>query len=245
MVHGTLEVLVVEAKNLKSSLIDKADPYAIVKVGATQKRTKTKNDAGKNVTWGEKFEIDIFDGVSEMYVEVWDADTVKDDKRGYCTVDLTKVFQTGTLDGWHSLILNGKQHGEIHLVIYFKSRDHPPAGQPNYVAQPYGGAAPYQQGPPQGYYQQGPPQGYQQGGYQQGPPGGYQQGPPGGYQQGPPGGYQQGPPGGYQQGPPGGYQQQGPPGGYQQGPPGQYPNQGYQQGQPPQQGGQYPGNYGR
>ncbi len=240
--HGTLEVIVVEARGLKSSLVDKADPYAKIKVGSAMKRTKTKNNAGKQVNWSEKFNFDIIDGVNELYAEVWDDDSVSDDKRGYCTVDLTKVYQTRQSDGWHSLILNGKQHGEIHLVIYFQPRD-----QGNFPAQAPYGAAPYQQGyqpPYQQPYQGQPPMGYQQGppqGYYQGPPqGNYQQGPPQGYQQGPPmqGNYQQGPPmqGNYQQGPPmqGNYQQGPPPGNYQQN----------QQG-PPQQGNQYPGNYGR
>eukprot|EP00834_Sanchytrium_tribonematis_P003555 NODE_140_length_16098_cov_0.678605.p14 type:complete len:162 gc:universal NODE_140_length_16098_cov_0.678605:1077-1562(+) len=156
---------------------------------------------------------------------------VKDDKRGYCTVDLMKVYNSGTDDGWHSLILNGKQHGEIHLVLYFKPR--PGMGQPGPPQQGYAPQQGYYQGqPPQGYYQQPPPQGY----YQQGPPQGY-------YQQGPPpqGYYQQGPPpqGYYQQGPPGPN-----PGPYNQGPPGQGPTP-YQQGPPPSHGNQYPGNYGR
>ena len=120
MPHGTLEVLVVEAKNLKSSLLDKTDPYVKLTVGGKTLKTTTKNNAGTHAEWSEKFEFDVYDGVNELYMEVWDADTGKDDLRGSKTIDLQHAFDKGTHDATFTLTHKDKHAGDVRLVIYFK-----------------------------------------------------------------------------------------------------------------------------
>jgi Ca2+-dependent lipid-binding protein len=122
MPHGTLEVIVVEAKNLKSSLMDKTDPYVVLTVGGKKQKTTVKNNAGKQAEWNEKFQFDIFDGVSEMYVEVWDDDAGKDDLRGSKVIDLNNAFDKKTVDASFSLTHHDKHAGDIKLVIYFNPR---------------------------------------------------------------------------------------------------------------------------
>ena len=58
MPHGNLEVLVVEGRNLKDrDLFGKMDPFVTISCGADKKRTKTKVNGGKNVTFNEKLNL--------------------------------------------------------------------------------------------------------------------------------------------------------------------------------------------
>ena len=122
MVHGTLEVIVIEAKNLKSSLTDKTDPYITIKIGGKKEKTTTKSNAGKNADFNEKFHFDIFDGVNEMYLEVWDEDTGADDLRGSKVIDLNHVFEKKTHDATFSLTHKDKHAGDVRLCMYFTKK---------------------------------------------------------------------------------------------------------------------------
>ncbi|CAG8637658.1 2129_t:CDS:2 [Ambispora gerdemannii] len=145
MPYGQLSVTVVEAKNLKDTdFFDKADPYIILSVDRqNKKRTKTKQDAGKNAAWNETFTFEIIEGQKDMLLEVFDEDIGTDDLMGGTIVDLRPVFASGLVDQWFALKRkSGKAAGDVRVVMRFTSQG--PTSGHTHPAQTPGGAYPQQ-----------------------------------------------------------------------------------------------------
>ena len=102
--------------------MDKTDPYVSLTIGGKKQKTTTKNNAGKQADFNEKFQFDIYDGLQELYLEVWDADPLKDDLRGTKVIDLQTVFDKKTHDASFSLTHKDKHAGDVKLVMYFTPR---------------------------------------------------------------------------------------------------------------------------
>ncbi|KXN70879.1 hypothetical protein CONCODRAFT_85012 [Conidiobolus coronatus NRRL 28638] len=116
---GQLEVQIVSARNLanKDGFFGKNDVYAIVKIGHFNKhRTRTHNNAGANCDFNEIARLDVKDG-HDIEVEVWDADTLRDDLIGKCKIPLNLIFQQGYVESWYAINEGAKNNGEILLKI--------------------------------------------------------------------------------------------------------------------------------
>lgn len=119
--EGVLRVKVVEAKNLMAKDMGlvkkgKSDPYAIVRVGAQNFRTKViANDL--NPEWNETFEafVDNSEG-QKLEAVIYDEDTSsKDSKIGELDTDIASTVETGYRDLW--LPLEGVKQGSVHLQM--------------------------------------------------------------------------------------------------------------------------------
>lgn len=136
MVHGSIEVLVVAARNLKDTeILGKMDPFIQLRCDSQTKRSKTCYGGGKNPTFNDTITFNIIDGVNQVHLDVFDEDTMSNDHIGIATVDLDKAFKTNTDDLWVPIRRpkSGKPAGEVRLVIYFKPRQ---AGAPAPTPQP-------------------------------------------------------------------------------------------------------------
>ncbi|XP_076437301.1 extended synaptotagmin-2-like isoform X2 [Babylonia areolata] len=119
MPQGVLRVHVLEARDLKKADISitgkgKSDPYAIVTVGAQTFKTKVIDD-NVDPVWNEVFEyiIDERDG-QFLKLALNDKDPGnKDDPLGSTTVDISTIFEKGTVDEW--LPLEDVKKGMVHV----------------------------------------------------------------------------------------------------------------------------------
>lgn len=108
-VAGPTTIEVVEAKDLPTSILDKTDPYVLLKVGGQTFKTRTIADAGKAARWNETFTVPGgLRAGSEGVVEVWDKDILtKADAIGATT------FYIENGDRWFSL----KPKGQVRLNV--------------------------------------------------------------------------------------------------------------------------------
>ncbi|KAL8564138.1 hypothetical protein ACOMHN_035743 [Nucella lapillus] len=119
MPQGVLRVHVVEARDLKKADISitgkgKSDPYTIVTVGAQTFKTKVIDDTVEPV-WNEVFEFIIDERDGQMLkLDLNDKDPGnKDDPLGSTTVDISIIFEKGSVDEW--LPLEDVKKGMVHI----------------------------------------------------------------------------------------------------------------------------------
>ncbi|KAF9101677.1 hypothetical protein BGX29_005348 [Mortierella sp. GBA35] len=123
MTHS-LKITVHDASRLEDvERFGKNDPYAQVSLDLkTFQKTKTVNNAGKQVTWNQTLTIDNFDPQAhpELYVEVLDSETLADEVIGFAAIPLSQVIsaQGHAIRGRFELFNDdAKQKGEIVLTI--------------------------------------------------------------------------------------------------------------------------------
>ena len=186
MPYGNLDLQIVEARNLRSTeVVGKNDPYCLLKIGTIKHKTKVISSGGANPVWNERFQLQIFEGMSSIQLTCLDQDPGKDDIIGLGVIDLENAFRTGVLDQWIPLRPEDSTMfvGEIHVVAYFRSSAPGPQMQappqnynyapaPTYPPQQYAQAMyqpqqapvmyPVQQPVLQQMYPVAPPQGYPQ-----------------------------------------------------------------------------------
>jgi Ca2+-dependent lipid-binding protein len=123
--NGTLEILAVEGKALKSmEMFTKQDPYLKLILDNQSIKTKTHKNGGKNPTWNQTVILNLLPGASVLRVEAWDEDAMKDDFIGSGSINLEPIFKAGSQDLWVDLrTKSGSNAGQIRLVIYFKSKN--------------------------------------------------------------------------------------------------------------------------
>ncbi|KAK7092651.1 extended synaptotagmin-2-like isoform X3 [Littorina saxatilis] len=117
--QGVLRVHVIEARDLKKADIGltgkgKSDPYTIVTVGAQSFQTRVIDNTVSPV-WDEAFEfvIDERDG-QFLNLVLRDKDPGnKDDELGSISVEISSIFEKGTLDEW--LTLDDVKKGMVHI----------------------------------------------------------------------------------------------------------------------------------
>ncbi|KAF5814071.1 putative C2 domain-containing protein [Helianthus annuus] len=110
--HGgkLLEVTVVGCNKLKDTTwFSRQDPYVCVEYGSTRNRTRVCTDGGKNPTFQEKFVYNIFEGLKELNVIVWNSNIIsRDDFIGGARVNLAKILSQGYDDSsWPLQTKNG------------------------------------------------------------------------------------------------------------------------------------------
>lgn len=125
MPEGTLEVIVVEGRELKDrDIVGQNDAYVEIYLEKKYKqRTKTISDTN-NPTWNERFTFNIHKGDDTIHFDVYDADVVGRDAIGHCKVKLKHVFDDGKFDEWVKLpaMLGLSSHGQIHVIMNFRVR---------------------------------------------------------------------------------------------------------------------------
>uniref|UniRef100_A0A3B3SP28 Extended synaptotagmin-like protein 3 n=1 Tax=Paramormyrops kingsleyae TaxID=1676925 RepID=A0A3B3SP28_9TELE len=124
--RGIARVHLVEAQDLVAMdsymmglMKGKSDPYAILKVGSTQKRSKTIKET-LDPCWHEVYEFVIHEAPGqELEVELYDEDTDKDDFLGRFNLDFGEVKKLRVMDKWFPL--EGVDHGKVHLNLQWMS----------------------------------------------------------------------------------------------------------------------------
>merc|ERR1719394_2293503 len=118
---GKAKLHLVKAKDLvKSDLIGKSDPYAVVKFGRQEDKTKTVKNT-QEPQWNHEAEFDVPDGDSRSFnIEVFDSDKLgKDKSLGKLNLDITDVLDMDGQDGqWFPL--TGVKKGQILLAADFE-----------------------------------------------------------------------------------------------------------------------------
>jgi len=61
-------------------------------------------------------------GQDNLHVDVYDEDSIKNEKIGSVKIDLRDLYQKGHIDDWYKI--SGKlgltSHGEIHLILHYE-----------------------------------------------------------------------------------------------------------------------------
>ncbi|XP_049822271.1 extended synaptotagmin-2 isoform X2 [Aethina tumida] len=122
--EGCLRVHLIKANNLERKDIKligkgKSDPYAVLRVGAEEHRSKVI-DSDINPQWDEWFEFKILEKVGQkLLVSIWDKDPAEDEFLGSCHIDISEVIKLG------DLILTPQlqevKHGSVNLHLKWYS----------------------------------------------------------------------------------------------------------------------------
>ena len=121
--EGKVKLKVVKAKELiKSDMIGKSDPYAAVKYGKQQDKTKVAKNT-QEPKWDHLTEFDVPDGDSRTFsIEVLDSDKIgKDKSLGKVDLDITDILDMDGQEGrWFPL--SGVKKGQILLAADFEDK---------------------------------------------------------------------------------------------------------------------------
>ncbi|OIW12950.1 hypothetical protein TanjilG_15399 [Lupinus angustifolius] len=118
----SLEVTVIGCSNLKdNNWISRQDPYICLEYASTKFRSKTCEDGGTNPVFQEKFVFSLIEGLRELTVLVWTANTLShDDLIGSGKIQLHKVISEGFDDsGWPLHTSSGRSAGEVKLIMHY------------------------------------------------------------------------------------------------------------------------------
>ncbi|XP_036396445.1 extended synaptotagmin-3 isoform X2 [Megalops cyprinoides] len=124
--RGVVRVHLVEAQDLMAKdtymmgiVKGKSDPYAILRVGNSQFRSKTIKQ-NLDPHWNEVYEFVIHEAPGqELEVELYDEDTDKDDFLGRISLDCGDVKKERVLDKWFTL--EEADSGKVHLNLQWMS----------------------------------------------------------------------------------------------------------------------------
>uniref|UniRef100_A0A672TJH6 Extended synaptotagmin 3 n=1 Tax=Strigops habroptila TaxID=2489341 RepID=A0A672TJH6_STRHB len=123
--HGVVRVHLLEAENLvqKDSFLGairgKSDPYALLRVGTVQYRSKTVS-RDLNPVWNETFEFVVHElPGQDLEVDLYDEDPDKDDFMGSLLISLVDVMNDRTVDEWFPL--SKTTSGHLHLKLEWLS----------------------------------------------------------------------------------------------------------------------------
>ncbi|GMY09477.1 elicitor-responsive protein 3-like [Fagus crenata] len=122
MPQGTLEVLLVSAKDLENTdFLSKMDPYVLLTCRTQEQRSSVVSGQGSEPEWNENFIFTVSDGASELHVKIMDKDTfTKDDFVGEATIPLEPLFIEGSLPPTaYSVVKDGEYCGEIRVGLTF------------------------------------------------------------------------------------------------------------------------------
>ncbi|NXR08884.1 ESYT3 protein, partial [Semnornis frantzii] len=122
---GVIRVHLLEAENLvqKDSFLGairgKSDPYALLRVGTVQYRSKTVS-RDLNPIWNETFEFVVHEVPGQdLEVDLYDEDPDKDDFMGSLLISLVDVMNDRTVDEWFPL--SKTTSGHLHLKLEWLS----------------------------------------------------------------------------------------------------------------------------
>ncbi|CAF1362019.1 unnamed protein product [Adineta steineri] len=120
-VQGTLDVTIVEGRNLKDQdIVGKNDAYVEVYLDKDYKQRTTIVKDTNNPTWNQKFTFNLQNKTDYLHLHVYDDDAVGRDSIGSARIDLKKhVFGKECYNAWITLpaMLGLRSKGEIHVII--------------------------------------------------------------------------------------------------------------------------------
>lgn len=124
--RGVVRVHLVEARDLEAKdtymmglVKGKSDPYAKLRVGNRQFKSKTIKE-NLHPVWKEVYEFVVHEAPGqELEMELYDEDTDKDDFLGKYNLDLGDVKRDKEIDQWFPL--EGVESGEVHLKLQWFS----------------------------------------------------------------------------------------------------------------------------
>jgi Ca2+-dependent lipid-binding protein len=119
---GTLEVTIVEGRNLKNrDIIGENDAYVELCLEKKYKQRTIIIKNSNNPVWNERFTFNVHKGDDTIYFHVYDDDLIGRDSVGSGKVKLKHVFDNGTFDEWVKLPAKFglTSHGEIHVIMNF------------------------------------------------------------------------------------------------------------------------------
>ncbi|XP_055575465.1 extended synaptotagmin-3 [Falco biarmicus] len=123
--RGIIRVHLLEAENLvqKDSFLGairgKSDPYALLRVGTVQYRSKTVS-RDLNPIWNETFEFVVHEVPGQdLEVDLYDEDPDKDDFMGSLLISLVDVMNDKIVDEWFPL--SKTTSGHLHLKLEWLS----------------------------------------------------------------------------------------------------------------------------
>ncbi|KAJ4769669.1 Calcium-dependent lipid-binding (CaLB domain) family protein [Rhynchospora pubera] len=119
-----LQVTVVSGKKLRDTeMFTEQDPYVCLEYANSRLRTRTCKDGGRNPVFGEKFQIPLVEGLTDLNIVVWNSNTLRQD----------------------DFIGSGRPAGQVQLVMQISgtSKKQKPSASAPHAAPP---ASPY--GPP-------------------------------------------------------------------------------------------------
>jgi Ca2+-dependent lipid-binding protein len=127
MPAGTLEVFIVEGRNLKDrDLIGQNDAYVEIYLDKKYKQRTTTISNTNDPTWNQRFTFNIQKGDDTIHFDVYDADIIGRDSIGNGKTKLKYVFDDGRFDEWVKLPAKFglTSHGEIHVIMNFTVSRH-------------------------------------------------------------------------------------------------------------------------
>ncbi|NWR07256.1 ESYT3 protein, partial [Paradoxornis webbianus] len=123
--QGVIRVHLLEAENLVQkdnflgAIRGKSDPYALLRVGTVQHRSKTVS-RDLNPIWNETFEFVVHEVPGQdLEVDLYDEDPDKDDFMGSLLIGLVDVMNDRTVDEWFPL--SKTTSGHLHLKLEWLS----------------------------------------------------------------------------------------------------------------------------
>ncbi|CAF1216345.1 unnamed protein product [Adineta steineri] len=121
---GQLEVIIVEGRNLKQKdTFSENDAYVKVYLDDKSQKQKSKTiQNSNNPKWNQSFVFNHLTGQDTLYIDIYDKDSVKDEKIGSIHIDLHDLYNKGRIDNWfHIPAKNGSTScGEIHLILHYE-----------------------------------------------------------------------------------------------------------------------------
>ncbi|CAF0970901.1 unnamed protein product [Rotaria sordida] len=119
-----LQVTVIEGRNLKKKdLFSESDPFVRIYLDDKKQKQKTKAKQNtKNPQWNETFVFNHLEGQDILHVDVYDEDTIIDDKIGSIQIDLRDLYHKGHIDNWYNVPskFGRSSNGEIHLILDYQ-----------------------------------------------------------------------------------------------------------------------------
>jgi len=137
----TLNVELVSATGLKDTeLIGKSDPYVVLSVGKTHRKSKAAKDQPTTPAWNETFTLPVHETDNELSVTIKNDDTLgRDEELGHTIVPLSLIHGGSHSASTFPLELKGKPHGEIILSLSFEGESYPAHHDAHGLAEQVGG----------------------------------------------------------------------------------------------------------
>ncbi|CAF1079876.1 unnamed protein product [Adineta ricciae] len=122
MPNGTLEVIVVEGRDLKDKdLMGQNDAFVEIYIDKKYKQRTTTISNTNNPIWNERFSFNLQKNDETIHFDVYDADLIGRDSIGNCKIKLKHVFDDGKYDEWIKLpsMFGLSSKGQIHIIMNF------------------------------------------------------------------------------------------------------------------------------
>lgn len=124
----TLNVELISASGLKDTeLIGKSDPYVVLSIGKTERKSKVAKDQPSTPAWNETFTLPVLDTEldTDLKVVIKNDDTLgRDEEMAHTLIPLALIHGGSHSASAFPLELKGKPHGEIILSLSFEGEGH-------------------------------------------------------------------------------------------------------------------------